>query len=87
MEGGTISGNSVTNGVGGGVYVNEGSGKFSKTGGIIYGNNAETSLQNTASGGGHAVYVSDTQYRNSTADVDLHWPLKGDGTDNHWDAP
>jgi hypothetical protein len=57
MKGGTISGNTATNN-GGGVYV--GNATFSKTGGIIYGNEntINTSLRNTASSNGHAVYVA-----------------------------
>jgi uncharacterized repeat protein (TIGR02543 family) len=72
MSGGTISGNTAAS-YGGGVYA--GSGRFIKqSGGIIYGDTNTThttgSTENTASSGyGHAVYVSSTQIRNTTAGV------------------
>jgi hypothetical protein len=66
MTGGTISGN-TTSSFGGGVYV--GSGTFTKSGNsIIYGNDAyDTSLKNTVSGNGRAVYVNSGKKRNATA--------------------
>jgi len=65
MQGGAISGNTVSNG-GGGVYVNE---TFTKTGGTIYGDDAEQKLKNTAvSGMGHAVYEDrNKRWRNAGA--------------------
>ena len=63
MKGGTISGNTALNG--GGVRVL--SGTFTKEGGTIYGYTAGDSNSNTATGGkGHAVYVSDDNYRDNT---------------------
>jgi len=60
MEGGVISGNTASQG--GGVYVGE-DGKFSKTGGIIYGNDEANNLNNTADMAadgysGNAVFVA-----------------------------
>jgi hypothetical protein len=52
MEGGEISGNTATNGEGGGVYL--GGSTFKKTGGIIYGSD-EDGNSNTAGGGGPAI--------------------------------
>ncbi|MDR1127640.1 MAG: hypothetical protein LBL06_05885, partial [Treponema sp.] len=68
MAGGTISGNKATNeSDGGGVYFKS-KGTFTKTGGTIYGSDAEDTLKNTAdSGNGHAVYVYSGKKRNSTA--------------------
>ncbi|MDR1216817.1 MAG: InlB B-repeat-containing protein [Treponema sp.] len=68
MTGGTISGNSAAYFYGGGVYVNGGT-FIKQSGGIIYGSNASSTLKNTVSGNdyGHAVYVSSTKIRNSTA--------------------
>jgi hypothetical protein len=69
MSGGTISGNSASaiTPYGGGVYI-DGTCAFIKTGdSIIYGNDADASLKNTASNGA-AVYVnSGSKKRNSTA--------------------
>jgi len=70
MSGGVIAGNSVTstssepdNKQGGGFY-----GELRKTGGTIYGNNADPSLRNTATDGkGHSASRSLTQWRNVTA--------------------
>ncbi|MDR2491459.1 MAG: Ig-like domain-containing protein [Spirochaetaceae bacterium] len=76
MTGGTIGGNQIitsssTGSGGGGVYVYNGNGtsKFTKTGGIIYGDNTVDSDKNTASNGaGHAVYVySPSRQRNTEA--------------------
>jgi hypothetical protein len=73
MEGGTISGNTGVLGGGVGVW-----GRFSKTGGTIYGSDASpTSLKNTATSGntnGHAVHYEDSggsnqYYRNDTLDA------------------
>jgi uncharacterized repeat protein (TIGR02543 family) len=66
MSGGTISGNTTS--LGGGVYVM--SGTFTKqSGGTIYGSNAGSTLKNTADNDsrGHAVYVSGSKIRNTTA--------------------
>jgi hypothetical protein len=76
MEGGEISGNTaISNGLngayayGGGVYVREG-GSFRKTGGSIYGSDADNSLKNTADSAnpyGHAVwYTKDSGYYRDT---------------------
>jgi hypothetical protein len=85
MQGGTISGNTAA--ASGGVAIQNAT--FAKTGGTIYGS-ASDSLKNTASSNnGHAVYVYDgtpLKKRNTTAGagVNLHFPLKGDTTDNNW---
>jgi uncharacterized repeat protein (TIGR02543 family) len=66
QSGGEISGNSASSG--GGVGVNGGT--FTKqSGGTIYGSDAEDGLNNTATSGGHAVWVnsSPVKLRNSTA--------------------
>jgi len=78
MYGGSISGNTASSGPGGGVYVDF-IGTFTKlpngsiNSGIIYGSEAVGNdangvpLKNTASISGHAVYISSSQYRNTTA--------------------
>jgi hypothetical protein len=65
MQSGTLSGNTAK-GVGGGVYVDK---NFTKTGGTIYGGDAEKNDKNTATKQqGHAVYSkSGPQWRNVTA--------------------
>jgi hypothetical protein len=79
MSGGTISNNTASYGGGGGVYVGD-SGAFTKTGGgVIYGSDADNSLQNTvqdtANFRGHAVYYRHSSgnttslYRNTTLDT------------------
>jgi uncharacterized repeat protein (TIGR02543 family) len=66
MSNGTISGNSAAS-YGGGVHVYT-NGTFTKqSGGTIYGSDAEDGLKNTADSGGHAVYVSSSKTRDSTA--------------------
>jgi uncharacterized repeat protein (TIGR02543 family) len=66
MSNGTISGNSAAS-YGGGVFV-YGNGTFTKqSGGTIYGSDADSTLKNTADSGGHAVYVSSSKTRDSTA--------------------
>jgi hypothetical protein len=69
----TISGNTTSSsyGSGGGVYISgsaaSGYGSFVKTGGVIYGSNADTALRNVAgSGGGAAVFVDATHKRETT---------------------
>jgi hypothetical protein len=74
MTGGSINGNRASGGLstGGGVYV-AGDGTFRKTGGIIYGGDAEETLKNTAGSGGHAAYVFallSPKKRNATAGRD-----------------
>jgi predicted outer membrane repeat protein len=61
-----VSGNTADHG--GGVYV-ESNGTFAKTGGTIYGDDAEQNLKNTAiSGMGYAVYEAKNKgWRNATA--------------------
>jgi hypothetical protein len=79
MTGGTISGNTNTSdsygssySYGGGVYVKTGTNqRFTKTGGIIYGNGASSTDKNTVTGTnacGHAVYyaLNSGYYRDST---------------------
>ena len=82
ITGGVMSGN-TTAGRGGAVYVY--SGTFTKTGSsIIYGNNEGTNSNtaNAATTPGHAVYVSSTRLKNTTAGegVDLN-----NGTAANWD--
>jgi hypothetical protein len=73
MSGGEISGNSAR--IGGGVSA--GINCFSKTGGgVIYGSNTIGSLRNTATygnTGGHAVYVSNSSYRDTTLNAGDNW--------------
>jgi hypothetical protein len=85
MTGGTISGNTATNGSGGGVSV-YGTGTFKKTAGTIYGN-VGTPLANTAtSGNGHAVYVNtDTKKRDSTAGTEDNLDSTKTGAAGDWE--
>jgi hypothetical protein len=86
MSGGEISGNTSVS-IGGGVYVYN-SGTFTKqSGGIIYGSNANTGLKNTASGdsSGHAVYISSSKKRNTTAGVGVTLDSTKDGTAGGWE--
>jgi hypothetical protein len=84
MNGGTISGNTATS-YGGGVYVERGT--FIKTGGAIYGDDAEQNLKNTAiSGIGHALYgATNKGWRNASAGPTMNsdgygfWLNEGDG--------
>jgi hypothetical protein len=66
MQGGLITGNTTT-ASGGGLYNN--GGDFTKTGGIIYGDDAEQNLKNNViSGLGHVVYETENGgWRNVTA--------------------
>ena len=59
----TISSNSATQG--GGVRV--AGGTFTKTGGILSGNDAPAAERNTASGLGSAIHAANNRYRNATA--------------------
>jgi len=81
MEGGTISGNTADES-GGGVYVDGRSsskktGVFKKTGGIIYGSNADDTKKNKSNrnnnGDGDAVYDRVTPY-NETLGLKDNWP-------------
>ncbi|GHV88712.1 hypothetical protein AGMMS50267_10720 [Spirochaetia bacterium] len=62
ISGNTASGTGPYDGKGGGVYLWNHAGQFTKTGGIIYGSNASPdTLKNTATNGdsgGHAVAVN-----------------------------
>jgi hypothetical protein len=61
-----IKGNMATSN-GGGVWINADNGRIAKTGGTIYGNEADTALKNTATAnGGAAVYVNGTYKRETT---------------------
>jgi hypothetical protein len=69
MYGGVISGNTASGGGGGGVAVGHDT-PFTKTGGVIYGSDADNDFKNTATNdNGHAVYMEDSspKKRNSTA--------------------
>jgi hypothetical protein len=69
MQGGTISGN-ITFGNGGGVYTG---GIFNKTGGIIYGDDADPSSLNNSSVQGCTVYDNkNNNWRNSTASITMN---------------
>ena len=83
MQGGTIWGNTASLG-GGGVYFSAIFAKTAKTGGTIYGDDAEQKLKNTAiSGMGHAVANND-RWRNAgagqTMNLDSYgfWLSEGD---------
>jgi hypothetical protein len=97
-EGAVITGNcygsssgSVKIGHGGGVYV--GGSTFTKTGGsVIYGSDENGTdannkpLQNTASGAGHAVYVSSSSLkRNSTAGGRVNLDSRTAGSAGGWE--
>jgi fibronectin type 3 domain-containing protein len=92
MSGGTISGNTASSSYyfGGGVSVSS-NGTFTKqSGGIIYGSDATSALQNTATRGnnyGHAVYVdsSPTRKRNTTAGVGETLDSTKDGSAGGWE--
>jgi hypothetical protein len=98
MIGGEISGNTVSSSSyyesyasGGGVYVYR-DGTFTKMGGIIYGDTDTThtagSTENTATGGrgeGHAVYVSSTKKRNSTAGPEVVLDSTKAGSAGGWE--
>jgi len=105
MQGGTISGNTASI-YGGGVYVEEGNrynsdGKFTKSGGTIYGDNAEQNLGNTViSKLGHVVYnAKNNAWRNASAGPTLNsdsygfWLNDGDvviyptGFTGNWERP
>jgi hypothetical protein len=93
MSGGEISGNtassssSSSNACGGGVYVDS-NGTFTKqVGGIIYGQDAsDPALRNTVKNFsfGHAVYVSDSHYRNSTAGNSVILDSRDSGATGGW---
>jgi hypothetical protein len=96
MESGSkIRGNVNTASNGGGVAVNSNGafvingGTFIKqSGGTIYGSNASTELKNTATNGdsyGHAVYVSSTMKRNSTAGEGVTLNSSSSGSAGGWE--
>jgi hypothetical protein len=96
MSGGTISGNTASgssdysNG-GGGVYIDSSTSTFTKSGqSTIYGDTDTThtkgSTENTAvSGIGHAVYVSYSERRNTTAGPDVDLDSTKDGAAEGWE--
>jgi hypothetical protein len=85
MSGGTISGNTAYSG--GGVYVS--SGTFTKSNaGTIYGSDADNTLENYAAWGdssGHAVYVSTTKKRNTTAGPGVTLDSSQSGSAGGWE--
>jgi hypothetical protein len=89
MSDGKISGNTASS-YGGGVYVS-GSTFTKQPGGVIYGSNASSSLQNTAPGDsyGHAVYVfissNNSQKRNATAGEGVTLDSTQDGVAGGWE--
>jgi hypothetical protein len=78
MSGGTISNNTAT-AYGGGVCTDNFN-SFSKTGGTIYGSNADAILQNTAPNGNVFYDRSNNKYRNTTAG-----PNDNTTTTNFWE--
>jgi len=78
MEGGTISSN-TTREYGGGVVIDS-NGTFTKTGGTIYGDDADLNLRNTVTSRmGHAVYNgrNDGNWRNVTAGLAMNTDTYG----------
>jgi hypothetical protein len=68
-----------------------GNGTFTKSGGIIYGSNASSTLKNTSTSGdsyGHAVYISDSQakIRNSTAGSSVTLDSAVSGSAGGWES-
>jgi hypothetical protein len=91
MSGGEVKGNTATftGGGGGGVCIFYGNSAtittFTKTGGIIYGNDNIPANNNTATGRGHTVYIDDTsKQRNATAGSGVNLYAKYDGHDDAW---
>jgi hypothetical protein len=81
MTGGEISGNTTSHS-GGGVDV---SGTFTKSGNsTIYGSNASADLKNTAENG-HAVYVSSSKKRNTTAGAGVNMDSSKSGAAGGWE--
>jgi len=76
MNDGKISGNNVSGGRGidpaggGGVFITNGA-YFLKTGGTIYGNDADEELQNIDSYGANSVYLGNSDSPGKTSTV---WP-------------
>jgi hypothetical protein len=75
---------------GGGVYVSSSGGSsFTKlSGGTIYGSDADSALKNTAKSGdayGHAVYVSSSKKRNTTAGVEVRLNSEVSGSAGGWE--
>jgi hypothetical protein len=90
MKGGTISGNTATTGYGGGVYIVRDT--FTKTAGIIYGNDG-TINANFAGTKGHAVYfqlnaspvASEDKYYDKTAGADVTLTATYDAVTGYWE--
>jgi hypothetical protein len=84
MSGGTISGNTAS--YGGGVCVEGIRATFAKqSGGIIYGSDASSTLQNTAyTLVGDAVYMF-SRYRNSTVGEDVTLDSEKPGASGGWE--
>ncbi|MDR2417762.1 MAG: hypothetical protein LBD79_01750 [Treponema sp.] len=84
MSDGEISGN--TSSYGGGVYS---SGTFTKSGGTIYGSNADPTSKNIVNDGdtyGHAVYTDPaSKKRNTTAGTDIPLSSKTSGSTGGWE--
>jgi uncharacterized repeat protein (TIGR02543 family) len=87
MSGGEISGNSSSSsyGYGGGVYVGL-NGVFTKSGGVIYGSNADTTLKNISSGYlyGHAVYVAANKKYDFTVEEEIDLDSTKNGAAGGW---
>ncbi|MDR2097063.1 MAG: hypothetical protein LBP37_00915 [Spirochaetaceae bacterium] len=65
MNGGIIENNESVKENGGGVFS---AGTFTKTGGVIYGNNADETNANVFTNNGHIIFGSGSKWRDSTAD-------------------
>jgi uncharacterized repeat protein (TIGR02543 family) len=92
MSGGTISGNAASKYMGNDNYVGNGGGvcvyggTFTKqSGGTIYGNNYTGSANTSKSDNGHAVYVSESKKRNSTAGEDVTLDSAKTGAAGGWE--
>jgi hypothetical protein len=87
MSGGAISGNTASGG-GGGVFVSSNATFTKESGGIIYGWDESSGLENSASNG-HAVYVasSPAKLRNSTAGEGVTLDSAASGPAGGWVDP
>jgi hypothetical protein len=90
----SVSGNTASDSgpysYGGGVYA-AGGGTLAKTGGVIYGSDADGDLKNTAGTNGHAVYIeaygSPAKVRDSTAGTEVALDSAVDGAAGGWETP
>jgi uncharacterized repeat protein (TIGR02543 family) len=87
INGGEISGNTTANN-GGGVYVASNGVFVKQSGGVVYGSNADNELKNSAQadGCGHAVYVSENETRDSTAEEGVTLDSSLSGAAGGWEG-